>query len=195
MMLGFFCLNFVIYFFITWFPTYLVRARGFSLLKLGSYGMIPPLAAVLGGYLGGLVSDRLTRGGMSLTWARKLPIVGGLLVSSCIGLAVVVPSAGAALCLFALSYSGLAFAAASVWALPADVAPTRGHVGSIGGIQNFASNLAGVAITTFVGHMVDRTGSFVVALSVAGTFSLLGAFAYLVIVPAIAPLPPLRSAP
>ena len=26
---------FVIYFFITWFPTYLVRARGFTLLKIG----------------------------------------------------------------------------------------------------------------------------------------------------------------
>jgi ACS family D-galactonate transporter-like MFS transporter len=189
MMLGFFCLNFVVYFFITWFPTYLVRARGFTLLKLGSFGMIPPMAAVFGGYLGGLVSDRLTRSGMSLTWARKIPIVSGLLVSSCIGLAVVVPTAGWALALFALSYSGLTFAAASVWALPADVAPSRRHVGSIGGIQNFASNLAGIAITYYVGHVVDRTGSFVVALGVAGGFSLLGAFAYLVIVPQIAPLP------
>jgi D-galactonate transporter len=188
MMLGFFCLNFVIYFFITWFPTYLVRARGFTLLKLGSFGMIPPLAAVLGGYLGGLASDRLTRAGMSLTWARKIPIVGGLLVSSCIGLAVVVPSAPWALALFALSYSGLTFAAASVWSLPADVAPSRRYVGSIGGIQNFASNLAGIAITYYVGHVVDRTGSFAVALAVAGGFSLLGAFAYLVIVPEIAPL-------
>jgi ACS family D-galactonate transporter-like MFS transporter len=188
MMLGFFCLNFVIYFFITWFPTYLVRARGFTLLKLGSYGMIPPLAAVFGGYLGGLVSDRLTRSGMSLTWARKVPIVGGMLVSSSIGLAVLVPTAGWALALFALSYSGLTFAAASVWSLPADVAPTRGYVGSIGGIQNFASNLADIAITYYVGHVVDRTGNFVVALAVAGGFSLLGAFSYLVIVPEVAPL-------
>jgi MFS family permease len=193
MMLGFFCLNFVIYFFSTWFPSYLVRARGFSLLKLGTFGMIPPLTAVAGGYLGGLVSDRLTRGGMSLTWARKLPIVGGMLVSSCIAPAVIVPSAAWALALFSLSYSGLAFAAASVWALPADVAPSRGHVGSIGGIQNCASNLAGVAITLYVGDVVDRTGSFVVALGVAGAFSLLGAFSYLVIVPKIAPLAAPRS--
>jgi ACS family D-galactonate transporter-like MFS transporter len=188
MMLGFFCLNFVIYFFITWFPTYLVRARGFTLLKLGSYGMIPPLAALFGGYLGGLVSDRLARSGLSLTWARKLPIVGGMLVSSCIGLAVIVPTAAWALALFSLSYAGLTFAAASVWALPADVAPSRRHVGSIGGIQNFASNLAGIAITYYVGHVVDRTGSFVTALAVAGGFSVLGAFAYLVVVPEIAPL-------
>src|SRR4051812_42693857 len=40
MMLGFFCLNFVIYFFITWFPTYLHDSRGFTLLKTGFYGVI-----------------------------------------------------------------------------------------------------------------------------------------------------------
>jgi ACS family D-galactonate transporter-like MFS transporter len=77
---------------------------------------------------------------------------------------------------------------ASVWALPADVAPSRRYVGSIGGIQNFASNLAGIAITYSVGRVVDHTGSFVVELAVAGGFSVLGAFSYLVIVPEIAPL-------
>ena len=45
MMLGFFCLNFMITFFLTWFPSYLVEERGFNLLKLGVFGMIPPLAA------------------------------------------------------------------------------------------------------------------------------------------------------
>ena len=40
MMAGFFCLNFVIYFFITWFPTYLVKARGFSLAELGTLGSL-----------------------------------------------------------------------------------------------------------------------------------------------------------
>jgi hypothetical protein len=82
----------------------------------------------------------------------------------------------------------LAFAAASIWSLPADVAPTRDHVGSIGGIQNFASNLAGICITMFVGKMLAKTGGFVVPLLVAGGFSLLGAFSYLVIVPEIKPL-------
>ena len=188
MMLGFFCLNFVIYFFITWFPTYLVKERGFTIMKLGIYGMIPALSAVPMGYLGGITSDRLLRSGMSLTRARKIPLVAGMLVSSSIGLAVIVPSAQWALALLALSYSGLAFAGASVWSLPADVAPSRKYVGTIGGIQNFASNLAGICISTFVGVMLGRTGGFLIPLLVAGGFSLLGAFSYLVIVPTIAPL-------
>lgn len=189
MMLGFFCLNFVIFFFITWFPTYLVKARGFSLLKLGYFGMIPGLVAVAGGYLGGWVTDTLVRRGMKLTWARKLPLVGGMALSSSIALAVIVPSAAWALVLLSVSYASLAFAGACVWCLPADIAPTKKHVASIGGIQNFASNLAGICISLFVGKMLERTGNFVVALVAAGGVALLGAFAYLVIVPEIAPLP------
>jgi ACS family D-galactonate transporter-like MFS transporter len=188
MMLGFFCLNFVIYFFSTWFPTYLKRARGFDLKQMGSVGMIPALVAVLGGFLGGILSDRLVRSGMPLNRARKIPLVCGMAMSSCIALSVFVKTDAAAIALMSLSWASLSFAAASVWSLPADVAPTRDHVGSIGGIQNFASNLAGVCIATFVGAMLEKTGGFAVPLIVAGSFSLLGAFSYLVIVPEIRPL-------
>jgi ACS family D-galactonate transporter-like MFS transporter len=192
MMLGFFCLSFVIYFFITWFPTYLVRARGFTLLKLGIYGTIPALFAIPCGYLGGYVSDTLVRRGVKLTWARKIPIVIGMTTASSIALAVVVPSAAWALGLLALCYGSLTFAAASIWSLPADVAPTPGHVASIGGIQNFASNLAGVGISSFVGVMLSKTGGFVTALLVAGGFAILGACSYLFIVGEIEPLPSRR---
>ena len=70
-MLGFFCLNFTNYFFITWFPSYLVQTRGFSLKSLGTLGMIPALMAIPGGWIGGFVSDALYRRGWSLTAARK----------------------------------------------------------------------------------------------------------------------------
>jgi MFS family permease len=69
MCLGFFCLNFVIYFFITWFPSYLVQARGFSMLRVGSLGAVPALFAILGGWVGGFCSDALSRWGFSLTVA------------------------------------------------------------------------------------------------------------------------------
>jgi ACS family D-galactonate transporter-like MFS transporter len=91
MMLGFFCLNFDIYFFITWFPSYLVNAREFDLLQLGFYGTIPALVAIPGGWIGGLVSDSLVRRGVNLTVARKVCLVGGMLFSSVIALAVPCP--------------------------------------------------------------------------------------------------------
>ncbi len=190
MMLGFFCLNYIIYFFITWFPTYLVDARHFDLLKLGVFGVLPALVAMPGGWVGGLVSDRMVKRGKSLTVARKIPLVGGMVLSSVIALAVLVPTAAEALALLCVCYASLTFAAASVWSLPADVAPTPGHVASIGGIQNFASNLAGVLGATTTGALVAIAGgSFVPALVLSGVLGLVGAFSYLVIVGRIEPLP------
>ncbi|KQR87122.1 MFS transporter [Burkholderia sp. Leaf177] len=189
MMLGFFCLNFVIYFFITWFPSYLVQTRGFSLKSLGTLGMIPALISIPGGWLGGIVSDALYKRGWSLTKARKTCMVGGMLLSSVITVSAFTTSTALMLASFGVAYGSLAFAAASIWSLPGDVAPTPDHVASIGGIQNFASNLAGIVITTFTGFMVQLTkGSFTVPLVVAGGFCVLGAFSYLVIVGKVEPL-------
>jgi sugar phosphate permease len=191
MMIGFFCLNFVIYFFTTWFPSYLTEARGFSLEKLGTLGLLPGLAAIPAGWLGGYLSDYLFRRGWSLTAARKTCLVGGMLTSSVVALAAIVPGDMAALVLLSISYAGLAFAGANIWTLPGDVAPTQAHVASIGGIQNFASNIAGIALTTFTGLMVSLTkGSFLVPLVVAGVISVIGAASYLFIVGEIAPLRP-----
>jgi ACS family D-galactonate transporter-like MFS transporter len=190
MMLGFFCLNYVIYFFITWFPSYLVDARGFDLLQLGVFGVLPALVAMPGSWIGGLVSDGLVRRGKSLTVARKIPLVGGMLFASVIALAVVVPSAGMALALLSICYASLTFAAASVWCLPADVAPTPAHVASIGGIQNCASNLAGLLGATTTGALIGIFGgSYVAALVLSGALSIVGALSYLFIVGRVEPLP------
>src|SRR6202008_4528818 len=117
MMIGFFCLNFVIYFFITWFPTYLVQARGFSLAQLGTLGILPGLVSIPCGPLGGYTSHALYRHGRSLTAARKPCLVGGMLTSSVITLSAFAPNAYVALVFFAIAYGSLAFTAASIWSL------------------------------------------------------------------------------
>ena len=193
MMIGFFCLNFVIYFFTTWFPSYLTESRGFSLERLGTIGLLPGLAAIPAGWLGGWLSDHLNRRGWSLTAARKTCLVGGMLTSSVVAFTAVVPGDTAALVLLGISYAGLAFAGANIWTLPGDVAPTPAHVASLSGIQNFASNLAGITLTTFTGVMVSITkGSFAIPLITAGVIAVIGAASYLFLVGEIAPLPPLN---
>ncbi len=189
MMIGFFCLNFVIYFFITWFPTYLIQARGFSLAQLGTLGLLPGLVSIPCGWLGGFASDALYRRGWSLTAARKTCLVGGMLTSSVITFSVFAPNVYVALAFFAIAYGALAFTAASIWALPGDVAPSPAHVASIGGIQNFAANIAGIITTSFTGVMLAITGgSFVVPLMTAGGICILGAAVYMFVIEDIAPL-------
>ncbi|MFH8572650.1 MFS transporter [Streptomyces sp. NPDC017993] len=188
MMLGFFCVNFVAYFFITWFPSYLVETYHLSTMKFGFLGMVPGLASMVGGWCGGLVSDWLVRRGTPVTKARKVCLVGGLLGTSVIALAVVSPSVGMALTALSASYFCSTFAAASVWALPGDIAPTPGHVGSIAGIQNTAGNIAGIVSPLLLGVLMGSSGSFFVPLITAGCVALLGAVTYAFLLPAVEPL-------
>jgi MFS transporter, ACS family, D-galactonate transporter len=189
MMLGFFCLNFVNYFFITCFPTYLTAAHGFSLKQLGTLGAIPALMGIPGSILGGIVSDGLYKRGFSLTAARKICLVGGMVCSSVIALAVTTTSIPVVLTLFSITYASLAFTAANIWTLPADVAPTQYHVATIGGIQNFAANLAGIVTASFAGLMLALTsGSFVIPLTVAGAISIIGALSFMFLVGKFEPL-------
>ena len=194
LMIGMFCLNFAIYFFITWFPSYMLQARGFSLTSLGTLGMAPALMAIVGNWLGGLSSDRLLKMGWSATRARKTCLVGGMLMASSIGISAFVDSVYLCLALFALAYASLSFTGANVWTVVSEMAPTPGHVASMGGIQNFAGNLAGIMITTFTGVMLALTkGSFLVPLAAAGALCLVGALSYLFVVGKIEPLPPLQA--
>lgn len=196
MMLGFFCLNFVLYFFITWFPSYLVNARGLSLKELGSLGMLPAVAAIPAEWIGGWASDALYRRGWSLTAARKTCLVGGLLCSSLIWCAAFTSGIALTLTFFTLACAGAAFTAANVWSLPGDVAPTSRLVGSLSGIQNGAANMAGVITATFTGFMLQITrGSYIIPLLVTGALCIVGALSYLFVVGPIAPLPALPQAP
>ncbi len=189
LMIGMFCLNFAIYFFITWFPSYLQEARGFSLTRLGTLGMVPGLMGIVGSWVGGYAGDWLLARGWSRTAARKTCLVGSMLLASSIGLSAVVENTYVCLALFALAYASLSVAGANVWTVVSEMAPTPAHVASISGINNFAGNLAGIMITTFTGLMLVLTsGSFLIPLAVAGGLCVVGALSYLFIVDKIEPL-------
>lgn len=190
MMIGFFCMNFATYFFVTWFPTYLTVAHGFSLKELGTLGAIPALMGIPGSLLGGIVSDTLYRKGFSLTAARKTCLISGMLLSSVIAFAAFTDSITVILTLFSITYAGLAFTAANIWTLPADVAPASNYVATLGGIQNFAGNLAGIVTASFTGLMLSLShGSFVVPLLVAGGICVLGALTFMFVLGKLEPLP------
>ncbi|TMU95482.1 MFS transporter [Brucella haematophila] len=190
MMLGFFCLNFVIYFFLTWFPSFLKDARGLDLKSLGLYGMIPGLLAVVSAWSIGAYADHHIRKGADVTKVRKTIMVGGMIGGAAILPAASVESLYAALFFLAISYSSLAVAGTAIWALPADIAPSSRHVASIGGIQNFAANIAGIISPLVFGFLLDKFGgSYAPVFLLASCMALTGAFSYAFIVGKAEPLP------
>jgi MFS transporter, ACS family, glucarate transporter len=178
--LGQFCLTTITWFFLTWFPTYLYEAKGMSMLKVGVVAAIPAIAGCVGGMVGGLWSDWLLKRGKSLTYARKLPIILGLLFSSTIVLANYTQS----LTLVVVVMS-IAFFAKGVgnlgWAIVGDVSPKE-LMGISGGVFNFCGNIASIVTPIMIGIIVQQMGSFDLALIYIGILAVVGALAYLVIV-------------
>lgn len=189
LMAGYYCLLFVNYFFITWFPAYLVVARHFTPAMLGLMGVIPAVCAMCADWLGGLTSAYLLRSGRSLTFSRKLPIVAGLLVASLIAVVPAIDGAWPVIILLSISFSGTTFASSCVWCLPAEMAPSPRRVGSVAGLQNFAGNLAGISGPIIIGVLYGATGSFAAPLALAGGIVLLGSLLFLF---ALGPVRPMR---
>lgn len=178
--IGQFCLNTITWFFLTWFPTYLVHTKGLTILKVGMIASIPALAGFAGGLLGGWVSDWMLKCGTSLTAARKTPIILGLILSGSIMLANYVSAQWAIIAIMSLAFFSKGFGAIG-WVVISDASPKE-MVGLSGGIFNFAGNLASIVTPIVIGYILETTNSFDGALIFVGSMGLLGAMSYLFIV-------------
>ncbi|MGV6477424.1 MFS transporter [Azotobacter vinelandii] len=177
--LGQFALTSTLWFFLTWFPTYLVQYRGLDFIKAGFLGSLPFLAAFCGVICSGLLSDWLVRRGRSLGLARKTPIIGGLLISSSIIGANYVESPGAIIFFLALAFFGNGLASIT-WSLVSALAPER-LLGLTGGVFNFIGNLSAVSVPIVIGLLV-RGDDFTPAITYIAAMALLGALCFGVVV-------------
>jgi ACS family glucarate transporter-like MFS transporter len=128
------------YFYATWFPIYLIKARGMSLTGAGFASAGPAIAGFVGGVLGGIVSDLLLRKGLSLSNARKIPILVGLVISCAILLCNYTDSQGLIMLFMSIAFFGKGVAALG-WAVMSDAAP-REATGLSGSIFNLFGNAA-----------------------------------------------------
>jgi ACS family D-galactonate transporter-like MFS transporter len=165
-------------FFVTWFPTYLVNVRGMDFINAGLWTALPYIGASIGVLVGGQFSDRLLTRTGSANLARKIPIVGGLLLASTIVAANYVPlgSDVALIAIMSVAFFGQGMTNLG-WTVISDVAPKK-LIGLTAGIFNFSANLAGIVTPIVVGVAYQATGSFSAPLFYIGIVALLGALAY-----------------
>lgn len=178
--LGQYCINTLTYFFLTWFPVYLVKQRGLSILQAGFVATLPALCGFIGGVLGGIISDYILRKTNSLTLARKIPIVGGMLLSMSIIACNYVDGQALVVGFMALAFFGKGIGALG-WAVVSDTSPKEAG-GVSGGLFNTFGNLSSISTPIVIGYILAATGSFNGALVFVGANALVAAFAYLVIV-------------
>ncbi|MGJ5132390.1 MFS transporter [Bradyrhizobium oligotrophicum] len=178
--IGQYCINTLTYFFLTWFPVYLVKERGLSILQAGFVATLPALCGFIGGVLGGFISDAILRKTGSLTLARKIPIVGGMLLSMAIIGCNYVDGQALVVGLMALAFFGKGIGALG-WAVVSDTSPKEAG-GVSGGLFNTFGNLSSITTPIVIGYILSATGSFNGALVFVGLNALVAACAYLLIV-------------
>ena len=184
--IGQYALNSTLWFFLTWFPTYLVQYRGIGFQQAGWLASLPFLGAFAGVICSGLSSDFLVRRGLSLSFARKTPIVAGLLLSTTIMGANYTRTPGWTIAFMGVGFFGNGLASIT-WSLISAVAPTP-MIGLTGGVFNFMGNMASVTVPIIIGALV-RGGKFSLGLTYISGLALVGALAYIFMVGKIERLP------
>jgi MFS family permease len=147
-----FALNILIWGFLSWLPTYLLKVHALDLLHVGLYAAVPGVAGVLGMLTGGWLAD---------AWfaeREKLLLIGAVSVSTaCLVVMLNVSLLPVVLLCQALIAFSLKLGFIAVWSLPLKFDDTDAS-GSTAGVINMGSQLAGVVSPAAMGFLIAASG-------------------------------------
>jgi sugar phosphate permease len=179
-----FCYGWSLWVFLTWLPSYLSDARGFTIDQIALMTTLPLLGGVVGDTLGGVISDAIFRRTGNLRLARCTLLVVGLCGAFAFILpAIVIGSALGAVYLLTAAFFFLELTNAVLWTLPLDIAGQ--YAGTAGGIMNTGFGVAGMISPLVFGVLVERTGHYDLPLFISAWLLLAGALCSLKIDPAL----------
>jgi len=168
-------------FYVTWLPSYLSSARGFSALTLAIVSGLPLGLSVVADLAGGIATDRLSRrfgprigragvGGASLA-AAGIFMLAGAFVSDPVPAAVLISLAGAS----------SNFLLGAAWGTCIDVGGN--HSGVLSAAMNSSGQVGGILSPILVGYVAEHFSNWSAPLYLTGGLYLLGALCWLWVEP------------
>ncbi|WP_088226101.1 MFS transporter [Desulfosporosinus sp. FKB] len=177
LIVGMFGYNYTLFFFITWFPSYLVEGRHLSISQMGIAAMIPWIAGALGQVAGSLIIDFIYRKTGKVLFSRKVVLVTCLLLAAvCVVLTGFANSAVSAVFFMTLGVCFIYLQATTYWAIIQDLVPSE-KVGGTSGFVHSMANISGIFGPALTGWIVQSTGHFAPAFVLAGGLAIIGALA------------------
>ena len=166
--LAFFGYNYILFFFLTWFPSYLTMAQHLSIKDMSIATVLPWVLGFCGLAAGGTLSDAVYRRTGRALFARKLVLTVCLsLAAVSVALAGLVTTVGSALTLMSAAVFFLYLTGSTYWAILQDT--VRGeNIGGVGGFIHMIANCAGIIGPTVTGFIVQYTGVFTSAFVLGG---------------------------
>jgi sugar phosphate permease len=150
--LMYFAFDITLWGFASWLPTYLIRVRGFALVKMSVAASLPFFAGTVGLIAGGWASDR---------WFpnhRKIPIIiTQLLGAFFLYLTYTVASPQGAVVYQTLAGGFLYMGMGAFWALPMSIIP-KTVMGTASALVTMGGQLAGLISPMTIGYLVQISG-------------------------------------
>jgi ACS family glucarate transporter-like MFS transporter len=174
------CYMYTLYFFQSWFHTYLVKARGYSEddLLLSSLPFLVGAGANLGG---GLASNALVKR-MGLKWGRRsIGVVGSGTAALSVVAVMFTQHRIGALVLLSLVYAGITFQQPTMFAVCLDIGGE--YAGAVVGAMNTASQIGSFVSSLAFGYLVNRYGSYNTPFIPMAALLLLGGWLWLKVDP------------
>lgn len=174
------------WFFLFWLPKFLHSQYGLTLTGLGLPLIVIFVMADIGSIAGGWMAGRFIRLGWSANKARK----GAMLVCALCVVPIIFAARAdnlwVAVALIGLATAGHQGWSANVFTLTSDMFP-RHAVGSVVGMGGFAGAVGGMMIATFIGFLLQSTGSYVPVFLMAGSAYLAALLVVHLLAPRLAP--------
>lgn len=191
--LQYFANTYGFYFFITWLPAYLLRARGLKSVELATFAGMPLLLSVLADITGGVTTDFLSRRFGKKIGRCGLSSVAYLLAAAAMLSGALAADGRTAGFLIALGGAASMFTLASAWATAIDLGKENSAV--LSATMNTAGQVGGMLSPVVLAYIVDRLGNWNLPLEILSGLYLMAAICWLLIKPDTAnPLQPLPNA-
>ena len=179
--LAYFTQTYGFYFFITWMPTYLENARGFTSTMLGVMAGLPLVLSAAADLFGGVTTDWATKrfglrigrcgvGAICYLFASVLLIIGTATQHHI-----------TAVILISLALASSNFLLGASWSACTDIAGA--HAGTVSACMNTAGQVGGFLSPIVAALFVDRIGSWSAPLYVCGILYFFGALCWWLVDP------------
>jgi ACS family hexuronate transporter-like MFS transporter len=167
-----FGINYTLYIFISWMPTYLHDVMGVDMKQMAIAAMLPWIGGFVGYIGGGWLADRVYRRATNKLAARKIFItIPTTVVAACLIALLFVTNVNQAVALFSAALLMLTVGTQAVWASISEVVP-QNRVGGTGGFVHFLANLSGVLSPAITGFAVKYIGGYDAAFLLAAGIAL-----------------------
>ena len=167
--------DWVWWFFLFWIPDFLSKTHGINIKEVVLPLIVIYSVSSVGGIAGGWISSKFIEMGKSIDFARKTTILMCAIIILPVMLVSQTSNLWIAVGLIALAAAGHQGWASNIFTLVSDIYPKKA-VGSMMGLSGFAGAIGGALSATFVGILLESTGSYFLIFLVASSVYLINWF-------------------